>query len=203
MNRMKQALAVALSAALMVPSTAFAANSPAPIEISQVVGPTTSISTEYTGTNQKLTIDVGGKTLKEDTDFAVVGVKPTAAGTYILRIVGIGEYWNETTISYTVTKANKPVMTYSKKTAKALAKGFKAKQLKKTSKKIKLTVKTGNAEKTYKVKGKKAKKWITVNKKGVVTLKKGIKKGVYKIRVKIKGTKNFKKGTRTIKIVIK
>ena len=32
---------------------------------------------------------------------------------------------------------------------------------------------------------------------------KGIKKGTYKIRVKIKGTDNFKKGFRTIKIVVK
>lgn len=200
MNRMKQALAVALSAALMVPSTAFAAGSPVKTGIS---GQTASASTVYTGTNQNLNITLGGKTLIEGTDFEVVGTKPTNAGTYSITIRGIGLYEGETTINYTITKANKPVMTYSKKTAKALAKGFKAKQLKKTSKKIKLTVKTDNAKKTYKVKGKKAKKWIKVNKKGVVTLKKGIKKGVYKIRVKIKGTKNFKKGTRTIKIVIK
>lgn len=197
---MKKALAVAISAVLMVPSTAFAADSPTLIGIS---GQTASTSTVYTGTSQNLTITIGDKTLTEGTDFEVVGTKPTNAGTYTLTIRGIGQYEGETTISYTITKANKPVMTYSKKTAKVLAKGFKAKQLKKKSKKFKLNLKTDGAKKTYKVKGKKAKKWITVSKKGVVTLKKGIKKGVYKIRVKIKGTSNFKKGTRTIKIVVK
>ena len=84
-----------------------------------------------------------------------------------------------------------------------LAKGFKAKKLKKKSMKIKLKVKSDGKVKGFKVKGKKAKKWIKVSKKGVVTLMKGIKKGTYKIRVQIKGTKNFKKGYQTIKIVVK
>lgn len=203
MNRMKKALAVALSAVLMVPSTAFAANSPAPIEVITITGQEVSTSTKYTGTNQKLTITIGDRTLTEDDDFVVVGTEPTDVGTYTLTIRGIGLYEGETTINYTITRANKPVMTYSNKTAKALAKGFKAKQLRKKSKKIKLNVKTDGAKKTYKVKGKKAKRWIKVNKKGVVTLRRGIKKGVYKIRVKIKGTSNFKKGTRTIRIVVK
>ena len=69
--------------------------------------------------------------------------------------------------------------------------------------KIKLKVKSEGKVKSFKVKGKKVKKWVKVSKKGVVTLMKGIKKGTYKIRVKIKGTDNFGKGYRTIKIVVK
>lgn len=201
MINMKKALAVALTAALMVPSTVFAVESPG--RTTSIAGQTASVTTEYTGTNQNLTVNVGGKDLVENQDFVVVGTKPTDAGTYTITIRGTGLYAGDMQVTYTITKAEKPVMTYTKKTAKALAKGFKAKQLQTKSKKIKLNLKTDGAKKTYKVKGKKAKKWIKVNKKGVVTLKKGIKKGVYKIRVKIKGTGNFKKGYKTIKIVIK
>lgn len=197
---MKKALAVALAAVMLVPSTGLAATSPVKTDIN---GKKTAITAQYEGKDTVLTVVIDGKTLVEGKDFTVEGKQPTARGTYTLKIKGMGLYDGVAEIAYTIKKADKPVMTISAKAQKVLAKGFKAKQLKKKSKKVNLGIKTKGAKKTFSVKGKKAKKWISVNKKGVVTLKKGIKKGVYKIKVQIKGTKNFKKGTRTIKITVK
>lgn len=198
MLNMKKAMAVAMTVALMVPSTAFAATSSP--TLTSINGQKYTISSQYTGTDKVLTITVNGKTLVEGKDFEIKGQQPTAVGSHTLNIKGLGYYTGDATIVYTITKADKPVYKLNKKTAKKLAKGFKASKLKKKSKKIKLKAK---GVKSFKVKGKKAKKWVKVSKKGVVTLMKGIKKDTYKIRVKIKGTDNFKKGTRTIKIVVK
>lgn len=193
-------MAVAMTVALMVPSTAFAATtSPAKTALSGNY----TISSQYTGQDEVLKITVNGKELVEGTDFVIVGEQPTALGSHTLQIKGTGLYEGDATIAYTITKANKPVFKLNKKVEKKLAKGFKAKSLKKKSKKIKLKLKSDGKIVAYTVKGKKAQKWVKVSKKGVVTLMKGIKKGTYKIRVKIKGTDNFKKGFRTIKIVVK
>ena len=200
MLNMKKAMAVAMTVALMVPSTAFAATS-SPVKTT--ISGSYNISSQYTGKDEVLKITVNGKELVEGTDFVIDGQQPTAAGSYTLKIKGIGLYQGDAIIAYTITKAGKPVYKLNKKTEKKLAKGFKAKKLKNKSKKIKLKVKSDGKVVSYKVKGKKAKKWVKVSKKGVVTLMKGIKKGTYKIRVKIKGTDNFKKGTKTIKIVVK
>ena len=200
MFNLKKAMAVAMTVALMVPSTAFAATtSPAKNALSGNY----TISSQYTGQDEVLKITVNGKELVEGTDFVIVGEQPTALGSHTLQIKGTGLYEGDATIAYTITKANKPVFKLNRKVEKKLAKGFKAKSLKKKSKKVKLKLKSDGKIVAYTVKGKKAKKWVKVSKKGVVTLMKGIKKGTYKIRVQIKGTDNFKKGFRTIKIVVK
>lgn len=200
MFNLKKAMAVAMTVALMVPSTAFAATtSPAKTALSGNY----TISSQYTGQDEVLKITVNGKELVEGTDFVIVGEQPTALGSHTLQIKGTGLYEGDATIAYTITKANKPVFKLNRKVEKKLAKGFKAKSLKKKSKKVKLKLKSDGKIVAYTVKGKKAQKWVKVSKKGVVTLMKGIKKGTYKIRVKIKGTDNFKKGFRTIKIVVK
>ena len=200
MFNLKKAMAVAMTVALMVPSTAFAATtSPAKNALSGNY----TISSQYTGQDEVLKITVNGKELVEGTDFVIVGEQPTALGSHTLQIKGTGLYEGDATITYTITKANKPVFKLNRKVEKKLAKGFKAKSLKKKSKKIKLKLKSDGKIVAYKKKKKKAQKWVKVSKKGVVTLMKGIKKGTYKIRVKIKGTDNFKKGFRTIKIVVK
>ena len=200
MFNLKKAMAVAMTVALMVPSTAFAATtSPAKNALSGNY----TISSQYTGQDEVLKITVNGKELVEGTDFVIVGEQPTALGSHTLQIKGTGLYEGDATITYTITKANKPVFKLNRKVEKKLAKGFKAKSLKKKSKKKKLKLKSDGKIVAYTVKGKKAQKWVKVSKKGVVTLMKGIKKGTYKIRVKIKGTDNFKKGFRTIKIVVK
>ena len=200
MFNLKKAMAVAMTAALMVPSTAFAATT-SPVK--NALSGNYTISSQYTGQDEALKITVNGKELVEDKDFVIVGEQPTALGSYTLQIKGIGLYEGDATIAYTITKANKPVFKLNQKVEKKLAKGFKAKSLKKKSKKVKLKLKSDGKIVAYTVKGKKAKKWVKVSKKGVVTLMKGIKKGTYKIRVQIKGTDNFKKGFRTIKIVVK
>ena len=200
MFNLKKAMAVAMTVALMVPSTAFAATtSPAKNALSGNY----TISSQYTGQDEVLKITVNGKELVEGTDFVIVGEQPTALGSHTLQIKGTGLYEGDATITYTITKANKPVFKLNRKVEKKLAKGFKAKSLKKKSKKVKLKLKSDGKIVAYTVKGKKAQKWVKVSKKGVVTLMKGIKKGTYKIRVQIKGTDNFKKGFRTIKIVVK
>ena len=200
MFNLKKAMAVAMTVALMVPSTAFAATtSPAKNALSGNY----TISSQYTGQDEVLKITVNGKELVEGTDFVIVGEQPTALGSHTLQIKGTGLYEGDATITYTITKANKPVFKLNRKVEKKLAKGIKAKSLKKKSKKIKLKLKSDGKIVAYTVKGKKAQKWVKVSKKGVVTLMKGIKKGTYKIRVQIKGTDNFKKGFRTIKIVVK
>lgn len=201
MNRMKKALAVVLTAALMVPSMGVAAaSSPVKTDISKK---TATVTTSYTGADQVLKITIDGKVLVEGTDFVLVDKEPTAVGTHTIKIKGAGLYDGETTVTYTIAKATKPVYTVSAKAVAAAKKGFTVKSLKKKAKTIKLGVKsTGKV--TYTVKVKKAlKKYITVSKKGKVTLKKGAKKGTYKVVINVKGTKNFKGGKKTITIKVK
>lgn len=200
MNRMKKALAVVLTAALMVPSMGVAAaSSPVKTDISKK---TATITTSYTGADQVLKITIDGKELVEGTDFVLVDKEPTAVGTHKIKIKGAGLYEGETTVTYAITKATKPVYTVSAKALKAVAKKVNAKKKKVV---IKLGVKTPVKTKiTYTVKAKKSlKKYITVSKAGKVTIKKGAKKGTYKVVINIKGTTSFKGGKKTITIKVK
>lgn len=203
MNRMKKALAVVLTAALMVPSMGVAAAT-SPVK-TDITNKTASISKEYSGADQVLVITIDGKQLVEGTDFAVVGTEPTAVGTHTIKITGAGLYTGTATVTYTITKASKPVVTVATKALNVVKKPVKASSLKKKAKTINLGVKTPVKTKiTYTVKVKKAlKKYITVSKKGKVTLKKGAKKGTYKIVINVKGTTSFKGGKKTITIKVK
>lgn len=203
MNRMKKALAVVLTAALMVPSMGVAAAS-SPVK-TDIAKKTATATTTYTGADKTLSIVIDGKTLVEGKDFTIEGTEPTAVGTYTLKIKGIGLYVGDATVTYTIAKATKPVVTVAAKAVTAAKKGFTVKSLKKKAKVIKLGVKTPDKTKvTYTVKVKKAlKKYITVSKAGKVTLKKGAKKGTYKIVINVKGTKNFKGGKKTVTIKVK
>ncbi|MDO5146568.1 MAG: hypothetical protein Q4D60_06170 [Eubacteriales bacterium] len=199
MYRMKKALAITMSAAMMVPATAFAAGSPVKTSIA---GKTAQYEADYTGKDRVLIISIDGKELKEGTDFTVVGEEPTNAGTHIVTIKGMGTYEGEAKVTLTIKKSAAPVYTINTKAVKALKKGVKAKKLKKKSVKVKLKVKT-TGKKTFKVKGKKAQKWLKVTKNGVLKLKKGTPKGTYKVVVKIKGTDNFAGGKKVLKIKVK
>ena len=128
MLNMKKAMAVAMTVALIVPSTAFAATS-SPVKTS-ISGQKYTISSQYTGKDKVLKITVNGKELVEGEDFVIDGQQPTALGSYTLKIKGVGLYDGESTIAYTITKADKPVYKLNKKTTKKLAKGFKASKLK-------------------------------------------------------------------------
>lgn len=202
MYTMKRTLAVAMAAVMMVPASALAAPaSPAPkVDLSKKTG---TIEMEYTGKKEVLKVVIDGKELVENVDFTVVSpAVDTNVGNYTIKIKGQGNYTGETSITLNIKKASKPVVAINEKAQKAIAKGFKAKQLKKKSKTIKLGLKKKNV-KSIKVKGKKAKKMISVNKRGKITLKKGIKKGTYKIVVKVKGTTNYNGGKKIIKIKVK
>ena len=102
----------------------------------------------------------------------------------------------------TTAKAKQP-MTVKAKTVK-----IKYSKLKKKAQTVKirkaLTVKKAKGKVTYKKK--KGNKKITVNKKsGKIKIKKGLKKGTYPVKIKVTaaGTKNYKKGSRTVSVKIK
>ena len=98
-----------------------------------------------------------------------------------------------TTVSSTATK---------KVTFKNVKKIIKYKKIKKKAISYSVIKKSDGGKVTYKVtKGKK--KYIKVSKKGKVTVKKGAKKGTYKVKITVAKKGNYKKSTKTIKIVIK
>lgn len=103
MKNLKKFLAVVVCIAMMVPTLAFAASSPAKVDVSgaNVKAPVLT----YTGSAQKpkLTVEIDGKTLVEGTDFTVAGdTKVTNAGTYKVTITGMGSFTGTQTVKYTV-----------------------------------------------------------------------------------------------------
>ncbi len=200
MNKAKRALAVVMAVVMLVPATAFAADSPARINID---GRTDSITYIYTGTDQVLRITIDDVTLTEGVDFTLDTKEPLNVGKYTLKITGIGAYEGSAKIKLTILKAQKPVASLNAKSQKILAKGLKAKKLKKSSKKIKQKVKTDSRKVKYKIKKGKSRKYLKLNSKGKVTVKKGTPKGTYKVVVTFSGTKNYKKGSQIIKIKVK
>lgn len=105
MRKFKKALAVALSVAMMVPTVAFAAESPAKVDVNGAKFNKTTLT--YTAKAQKPSITVNGKTLVYGKDFTVKSGKLTqkAAGTYKVTIAGIGSYTGTKTLTYTIKKA--------------------------------------------------------------------------------------------------
>lgn len=192
MIKMKKTLAVAMAAVMLVPATAMAAPSPQKTDLK---GAKAAKTATYTGKKAKLTIKVGGKTLKEGKDFKVVkGTKRTNAGKVTVKVQGIGNYTGTYTYTLTIKKAKKPVVVLSSKATKALKAGFKAKDVKKKTKKINLSLKKAGATVTKVSVSKKAGKKLVASKGGVITAKKGLKKGTYKVTFTIKKTKNYAGG---------
>ncbi len=104
-RKFKKALAVALSVAMMVPTVAFAAESPAKVDVNGAKFNKTTLT--YTAKAQKPSITVNGKTLVYGKDFTVKSGRLTqkAAGTYKVTIAGIGSYTGTKTLTYTIKKA--------------------------------------------------------------------------------------------------
>ena len=170
MKNLKKLLAIVVCIAMMVPTVAFAAtSSPAKVDVKSA----TAKSLTYNAKSQTTTIVVNGKTLTLNKDFKVVSgsLKATKAGTYTVKIKGIGNYSGDTTVKYTVNAQQ----SYK---ATAAAKTYNAK-----NQTTKVTVKYGN----------------TVLKRGTDYKITGVTKaknaGKYKITVK--GINNYK-GTKTI-----
>ncbi len=200
MNKAKRALAVVMAVVMLVPATAFAADSPTIVNID---GRTESVSYFYTGKDQVIRITIDGVTLTEGVDFTLDTKEPLDVGKYTLKITGIGAYEGSAKIKLTIVRAQEPVAKLNAKSQKALAKGLKAKKLKKSSMKIKLKVKTDSRKVKYSIKKGKSGKYLKVNSNGKVTVKKGTPKGTYKVVVTFSGTKNYKKGSQVYKIKIK
>ena len=101
MKNLKKLLAIVVCIAMMVPTVAFAAtSSPAKVDVKSA----TAKSLTYNAKSQTTTIVVNGKTLTLNKDFKVVSgsLKATKAGTYTVKIKGIGNYSGDTTVKYTV-----------------------------------------------------------------------------------------------------
>ncbi|MGN1167324.1 MAG: hypothetical protein ACI4S2_12955 [Lachnospiraceae bacterium] len=188
--------------ATSVSGAAFAADSPTMKNFSKTTVTVSGTSVKYTGSYRKPIIVVtdGNVLLREGVDYNTnVGNGFKHSGTYTIKITGKGHYTGTKTVKFTIKGKDVKV------TAKAKTSSVKAKDLKKKSKKIKITVTKAKSFKgavTYKVvKG--SSKYITVSKKGYVTLKKGAKKGTYKVRVYVAGYKGYNPQTKTVTIKVK
>lgn len=148
---------------------------------------------------QKPTIKtIGGKTLKEGTDYTVTWSNKSSknVGTYTVTVKGIGKYKGTAKATYKINKAEN-TLTVKGKTA--TVKYSKLKNATQTVKRTAvLTVSKAKGTVTYTKSSGNSK--ITIAKStGKVTVKKGLKKGTYSIKVKVKaaGTKNYKAKTLT------
>jgi hypothetical protein len=182
-----------------------AASSPKKTSIKKTT--VTAKTVKYNGKSQKpvITVKNGSTKLKAGTDYQVTYAKTYKnAGTYTVKITGIGRYSGTTTVEYTIKGTASTAK--NKVTVKAAKTSAKASDLKKKKQTIKLTVKKGSSANkgavTYKV-TKGSSKYISVSKKGVVTLKKGAKKGTYKVQVSVAGYKQFNPVTKTVTIKVK
>lgn len=157
----------------------------------------------YNGSVRKPVIrSVGGREQKEGTDYtAVISDKsgrvvkePKNAGTYTITITGKGRCSGKTTAAYQILKAKNPLKIKGK-TASVNYSKTKSRTLRVS--RVITFLKKGKGTMTYtKVKGNKK---IKIDKKtGRVTVKKGLKKGTYKVEVKVKakGTSNYKAATK-------
>ncbi len=154
---------------------------------------------------------LGNKTLKAGVDYTENWPADAAmsknAGTYSFKVMGIGEYTGEVSVSYTIKKAANKLKISSKKSSynipfsklKKKNRILKASTIYKVGKKGQGTV--SYTLSSAKKNGKKFSKYFTVDKKtGKVTIKKGLKKGSYKVTVKVKakGDKNYKAGSKNV-----
>lgn len=195
MKFLKRLMVVLLAVMMIMPLTAHAATA-SPSKKNLKYAQATAKAVTYNGKSQtaKITVKMGDTTLVEGKHFTVTNSKKKKnAGTYTLKIKGIGKYSGTTTVKYTVKKASQKVKVTG-------TKSYKASTLKKKAKSFRLNVtRKANASVSFKSSTKK----ITVSKTGKVTLKKGLKKGTYKIYVSTKSTKNYKAAKKTITIRVK
>ncbi len=203
MDRVKKFIA-ALIVMTMVATSVTVSAAPSPVIITKLTDSAVTVKARKLVYNKKgqtpttVKVVVKGKTLKKGTDYLVSVATVKNAGKYIVytQVIGIGHYAGKVIKKSTVVVKKAPQKLKNTKKRKV-----KYKKVKKKNVKIKLKVKsTGKG----KIKYKRVSKKLKVSKKGKVTIKKGTKKGTYKIKVKAKGTKNYKKTKwKKIKIRIK
>lgn len=150
---------------------------------------------------QSPVVKLGGKTLKEGTDYTVSYKNNKNAGTATVIITGAGKYTGSQKIAFTIKKA--------KNTLKVSGNTVKVKYA--DVKKKKQTISAKDAFDVSKKVGKltyeksKGNEKITVSKAGKITVPKKMKKGTYKIKVKVTaaGNKNYKPKTKTVTVTVK
>ena len=152
-------------------------------------------------------LKLGNRWLAPGRDFKLSIINNRNAGKASVKATGIGNYTGTKTVSFTIAKANQPLV------AKAKAKKVKVKlsKVKKKAFTTSATVKVSKAQGkvTYKnISAKKSvKKWKVNAKTGKVTVPKGTKKGTYavKLRITAAGNANYKSGSKDVsfKIIIK
>lgn len=133
----------------------------------------------------------GKDKLQENVDYTVTRPsKSVNAGTYTIKVKGIGNYTGTASEKYTISKASNKI------TAKPTS--IKVKRKKKAL--LKVSCK-GGAKIT--VKATKNKKYVKVVKKGKKFYIQGVKKGKAEVTVTTAATKNYKKTTKKVKVTIK
>ena len=168
----------------------------------------------YTGkalTQKGLTVKIGDKVLKEDTDYTVTYENNLNVGEASLTIKGV-----ESSSYYFNKNENGVTETFNISAAKATVTSFapakKVYTVKKGTSKLKKSHSfkisaegLGGAKLSYSKKS--GDKKITISSTGKVKAKKGLKKGTYKVKVNVKAaaTDNTAAGTvvKTIKVVVK
>lgn len=188
MKNLKKIVAVALTVAMIVPTTVFGATS------SEKKTAITSVrlakSITYTGKTQKVTLTVkaGTKTLKAGSDGYKItsGSVVKTAGKHTVKVAGTGAYTGTKSYTYTVKAAkNKITKAYAKK-AKAGS-----------------TVKIGAKAKFGKVKYTISKKYGKATSTGV-KLAKGLKKGKkVKVKITVAKTKNYSSASKSVYVTVK
>lgn len=161
----------------------------------------------YTGKNQTASVksvSIGGRTLKQGTDFTISSETGKNVGSYTVTVFGKGNYAGSKSVSFKINQAPN-----SAKAAKtAWNKDVKSSALKKNAQNItlpKVTAKFGKAKWKVTAKDKKNVLRLSGNK---IIVKKGAKKGKYTIKVKaqVTKTKNYKAATTkvvTVKVTVK
>ena len=177
-----------------------ATDSSEPISIENAEVALTETTFTYNGKAQKPAIDtIGGRQLTEGTDYKAVWTDESSKkpGTYMVIIVGAGNYTGIAKATYTIKKAAN-TLKIKAKTATVKFSKLKKKTQTLTVAKVIEFVKKGHGEKKYVLssakKGSKSfKKYFKIDKTtGKVTVKKGLKKGTYKVTVKVKAAGNTK-----------
>lgn len=208
MKAMKKTIALVLAAIMMLSCVPASAAAPASVKEVSITGATVTVpEVTYDGKEHtpEVTVVLNGKTLVKDVDYKVYTLSHTNSGSYLVKVVGIGNYSGTieerlfTIKPVPVTereelKASKVIKTSGKTSVKNNKKHVVKVNLKKTKGKVTLKILK---------QPKKAKAGTITYKNGKIVIKKGAKKGVYKVKVIVGAYNEYKQVTKTIKIVVK
>ena len=133
---------------------------------------------------------------KEGVDYKLSYKNNINAGTATVTATGIGRYAGSASDKFIILKAKNTLKAKGKTATVSASRLAKKAQSLKRAKVISIS----KAKGTVTFKKKNGSKKILISKKGKVTVKKGLAKGTYKVTVKVKakGTKNYKAKTKTV-----